>query len=99
MSIFQDFSDKLGGLLVDITTRGPLTGWRHVKTISGADGGLGLLCDKCHLQIMHSAPHRVFHCGRWDSFDDLSFIEKAKLPTVRLGQTSKLDSRFLFVDF
>lgn len=54
--------------------------WFRAKTISGKDAGLGFLCPVCRLSHTHSAPARVFHCGRWE---DAPFFT-VKLPTRQI---------------
>jgi hypothetical protein len=58
-------------------------GWCRVVTVSGADGGLGFHCEKCHYQINHSAPDAVFHCGKLQKLEKSFWV---RLPKVKLGQ-------------
>jgi len=55
--------------------------WFRVLTISGKPAGLGFQCPKCHLGFRHSAPEKVFHCGRLEHAPRIT----ALLPQRRLG--------------
>jgi hypothetical protein len=38
----------------------------RIANRAGAPAGLGFWCPDCSLEIRHSAPRRVFHCGHWE---------------------------------
>jgi hypothetical protein len=42
----------------------PQPRWYRVTTISGKPAGLGFHCTTCGLSYRHSAPHKIFHCGK-----------------------------------
>ncbi len=58
------------------------TGFCHVVTANGQDGGFGFYCERCHFQINANAPKKVSHCGRVDEFKPGLF---QKVPTVQLA--------------
>jgi len=72
-----------GGQWLDAFNNELPVGFYYVRNVSGGDAGLGFWCPACKLNIRHSCPEKVFHCGRTAQFVKPRWFQAA-VPVVRL---------------